>query len=242
MSFAYNQQQWNALGQLDPFWAMTGISGWELSEFFQTGWHQVAQLRDEMQRLGYPCRFQRVLDFGCGIGRTAPALREHFAEYIGLDVAESLIRKARELHRDLPNARFLVNTTSRVDLPNDSIDFIFAFGVFQHIPDRQAILQLFTEFARILAPRGLIFANLCHHIRWPYRVQLCRRAYVELKRLGFPDHTLYYRFKLYPQSAHALPQHVLANHLANLPLTLLMKRLASPANAPHQLWEYALTK
>ncbi|WP_322493962.1 class I SAM-dependent methyltransferase [Chloroflexus sp.] len=242
MTFAYNQQQWNALGQLDPFWAMTGLSNWNLHEFFQTGRHQVAQLHEEMQRLGYPRRFQRVLDFGCGIGRVAPALREHFTEYIGLDVAESLILKARELHRDLPNAQFLVNTASRLDLPDNSIDLIFSFGVFQHIPDQQAILRLFGEFARVLAPGGLIFTDICHHIRWLYRLQLRRRAYMALKRLGLPDHALYYRLKLYPQSVHSIPLHLLYAHLKTLPLTIRMMRPKSPANAPHQLWEYALTK
>ncbi len=242
MTFAYNQQQWNALGQLDPFWAMTGISGWELADFFQTGRHQIAQLHEEMQRLGYPRRFQRVLDFGCGIGRVAPALCEHFAEYIGLDVAESLICKARELHRDLANAQFLVNTTGRLELPDNSIDLIFSFGVFQHIPDQQAILNLCSEFARVLAPGGLIVTNVCHHIHWPYRLQLRRRAYTILKRLGFPDHALYYRLKLYPQSVHAIPLRLWYRHLQTLPLQVRVMRPQSALDAPHQLWEYALTK
>ncbi len=37
MNFSLNRQQWDALGQLDPFWAMTGINkfhAWDPVAFF----------------------------------------------------------------------------------------------------------------------------------------------------------------------------------------------------------------
>lgn len=73
-------------------------------------------------------------------------------------------------------------------------------------------------------------------------LQLRRRAYTALKRLGFSDHALYYRFKLYPQSMHSIPLRLLYTHLQTLPLTVRMMRPQSALDAPHQLWEYALTK
>ncbi len=245
MNFSLNRQQWDALGQLDPFWAMTGINrfhAWDPVAFFQTGYDQVEEVYREMQRLGYPQHYECVFDFGCGIGRLAPAFCRYFTSYIGVDVADSLIAHAQTLHRDLPQARFATNHASRLDLPDYSVDLVFSFGVLQHIPDQQAILDLLNEFARVLKPGGLIVLNVCHAIRWPYRIQARRRLYHVLKRIGLSDRILYYHFKLYPQSVHAIPQARFVHHLRALPLTILVQRATSPANAPHRLWEYALAK
>lgn len=237
-----NRQQWDALGKLNPFWAMTGKSDWDLPAFWQTGYVQVEDLRREISQLGYPQQFHRVLDFGCGIGRLAPAFCAWFDEYVGYDVSEALIQKARDLHQDLDRAQFCVTQRDRIDLPDNSIDLVFSFGVFQHIPDRHALFQIVSEFTRVLKPGGLIFFNVCHHIRWMYRIQLRRRLYWLGKRLGILDYHLFYRFRLYPQSIHALSREALQRHLHTLPVHILFSRSTSPHVAPHHLWEYALTK
>ncbi len=242
MNMNYNRQQWEALGRLDPFWAMTGISNWDLSAFWKTGYVQVEQLHQEMSQIGYPKQFNRVLDFGCGIGRLAPAFRTLFDEYVGVDVAESLIQKARQLHAHLPQTRFLLLQPDRIDLPDQSFDLIFSFGVFQHIPNHRSVLHTITEFVRMLRPDGLIFFNVCHYIRWRYRLQLRRRLYFLCKRFGILDYHLFYRFKLYPQSVHAISYQTLQRHLQTLSLQPLFARRSSPPDAPHQLWEYGLIK
>lgn len=237
-----NSQQWEALGKLDPFWAMTGKSNWNLAAFWQTGNVQVEQLRREVSQLGYPQQFHLVLDFGCGIGRLAPAFCAGFDEYVGYDVSEALIQKARSLHKDLDRAQFFVTQRDRVDLPDNSVDLVFSFGVFQHIPDRQIIFQIISDFARVLKPGGLIFFNVCNSIRWMYRIQLRRRLYWFGRRLGILDYHLFHRFKLYPQSVHALSRETLLRHLHTLPVQVLCSRFTSPRDAPHHLWEYLLTK
>ncbi len=80
-----------------------------------------------------------VLDFGCGIGRSMPYLREVFpkAEIIGCDPsAESLVIARREN----PSCRF----TSMDELgPDAKFDLVIASCVFHHIPpqDRQAAIR-----------------------------------------------------------------------------------------------------
>ena len=41
-------------------------------------------------------RPRRALDFGCGVGRTCSALRRHFDEVLGLDLAEGKVRNNLE--------------------------------------------------------------------------------------------------------------------------------------------------
>src|SRR5262245_6618389 len=104
MGLAQTKRQWDALGRLDPLWAITGtnkFNTWDLEAFLQTGDRQVAQVIQDATRLGYPRSHKAVLDFGCGVGRLARGFLAHFERYAGLDISESLIAKAREINAAL---------------------------------------------------------------------------------------------------------------------------------------------
>ena len=72
----------------------------------------------------------RVLDFGCGIGKSLPLLRNQFgqAEIWGYDVSPDSLRLAHEV---LPQARL---TSQWAGLPVGQFDLILAANVFHHIP------------------------------------------------------------------------------------------------------------
>ena len=53
--------------------------------------------RDIPAILGEHVRGRKSLDFGCGTGRSTRFLRQHGFEVTGVDIAEDMIRKAREL-------------------------------------------------------------------------------------------------------------------------------------------------
>lgn len=80
-----------------------------------------------------------VLDFGCGIGRSIPHLREIFsdADIVGCDPSAESLAIAREQN---PTCRF----TSMEELgPDCKFDLILASCVFHHIPpqDRQTAIR-----------------------------------------------------------------------------------------------------
>ena len=95
----------------------------------------------------------RILDFGCGVGRSLPLLSAYFpnAELWGYDVSEVSLSMA---------ALRAANThlTSKVEtLATGNFDLVIAANVFHHIPldERVAALQL---CARILKPNcGRLF-------------------------------------------------------------------------------------
>jgi SAM-dependent methyltransferase len=80
-----------------------------------------------------------VLDFGCGIGRSIPHLREFFpkADIVGCDPSQDSLAVAR---RHYPDCRFA--TMDELG-PQSKFDLIVASNVFHHIPpaDRQAALD-----------------------------------------------------------------------------------------------------
>lgn len=83
-------------------------------------------------------RVERVLDFGCGAGRSLPYLRAYFpeSEIWGYDVSPASLAVA-EGHS--PDARLLSNWSA---LGDTRFDAIIAANVFHHIPpsDRLAAL------------------------------------------------------------------------------------------------------
>lgn len=245
MDRLHNKRQWEALGQLDPFWAMTGTNKfdtWDIEAFLQTGDSQVALVMQQVKRFGHPPRQEAVLDFGCGVGRLAHAFQAHFERYVGLDVSDSLIAKAREVHVALPHATFAVSASDTLNLPNDSFDLVYSWAVLQHIADRDLALRLVAEFVRVLRPGGLLIFSAMHNIQLLYRLQPRRRLYALLRAVGVSDNVLYHRLKLYPQEVHFIPRGQVVSQLQALGAQVLEVTSDVQPSAPHQVRVYYATK
>lgn len=96
----------------------------------------------------------RVLDFGCGIGNSAPHLREAFpkAEIIGLDVSEKSLAVARQRFPGTADFRAYAGG-SEIPLESGGFDLIFSACVFHHIGADEHV-AIFESFRRLLKPGG----------------------------------------------------------------------------------------
>ena len=95
----------------------------------------------------------RVLDFGCGSGRTLRHLRDTGWELFGCDIDADAICWCRE---NLPFARFEVNS-DEPPLPyaDAFFDAVYAVSVFTHFPPgRQE--RWAAEMSRVLRPEGTL--------------------------------------------------------------------------------------
>lgn len=107
-----------------------------------------------LRRMHFDPRGKGVLEIGCGIGRIALPMTDDFGQYTGVDVSPEMVRIASA--QALPRAVFQVVSGGDLEgVPDASIDFVFSFGVFQHLPDRGAIFNYFAETARVLRPGGI---------------------------------------------------------------------------------------
>lgn len=72
MNLEVTQRNWDDVGVIDPFWAMTGYrrDQWTLEKFLATGDAEVDRVLSVAEGFGLPKDRGAVLDFGCGIGRT----------------------------------------------------------------------------------------------------------------------------------------------------------------------------
>jgi len=113
----------------------------------------------------------RVLDFGCGWGRTLRFfLREVRPEGLfGADVLPIAVETCR---RTNPWCDFrLVSSLPPTDFAAESFDLIYLYSVFSHLSESAHDAWL-REFTRILRPGGLVIATTWHrdYIEW------CERA------------------------------------------------------------------
>jgi SAM-dependent methyltransferase len=103
----------------------------------------------------------RLLDVGCGTGLLTTAAERFLSDrglYYGTDLAPEAIAFCRSRFRR-PNFHFLVNGMTQVPIQGVEFDVVAFYSVLTHTyPDETALLLV--EARRLLAPSGVIFADL----------------------------------------------------------------------------------
>ncbi len=100
----------------------------------------------------------RVLDFGCGCGRTiAWFLRDYNAEFHGVDVdADAVDWCTKHLRR----GHFLANAPEPpLPYPIGHFDVVYCLSVFTHLDESMQDLWL-AELSRILRPGGVLLLTV----------------------------------------------------------------------------------
>ncbi|MDQ6783915.1 MAG: class I SAM-dependent methyltransferase [Actinomycetota bacterium] len=159
----------------------------------------------------HPQRWDRALDFGCGVGRLVPALSGAFDHYVGADISESMVTQARALHASSSNCSFVTvaDTDERLRRwPDRSFDLVYSFHVLQHLDSPPTIVAYLASLLRLLAPGGLWVVQLPAHMpRAERRAYDTRRAlYAGLAQAGVPPAFLYRRLGLFPMTMNFLPE------------------------------------
>src|SRR5438874_9535536 len=73
-----------------------------------------------LRRLADPAKI--AADLGCGIGPLLPVLAKGFRHVYGVDFAEGMLSRARELCRDLKNVTLLHQNLTNLDVLAGKID------------------------------------------------------------------------------------------------------------------------
>lgn len=105
----------------------------------------------------------RVLDWGCGRGRTVLALRELGWNAWGVDIDPEPVGNGLPLLRErgLPaDVLRVLDAEGRAPYPDGAFDFICSDQVFEHVRDLDAVVE---EQRRLLAPGGAGFHQYPGH-------------------------------------------------------------------------------
>lgn len=105
----------------------------------------------------YVKRDHRILDVGCGYGRTLDELYHNgYRNLIGIDFSKGMIERGK---RQFPYLDLRVKEDAPIALPDASIDAVILFSVLTCIRTNEEQEQLLTEIKRILKPQGILYVN-----------------------------------------------------------------------------------
>lgn len=154
------KENWNEWGKKDPLWGVLTWSNkknnqWEPVEFFKTGELEINNVFDYLKLKKVSVNNGKALDFGCGVGRLTQALASEFDQVIGVDIAPSMIDKAKDYNKVGERCRYVLNDTDNLALFEDNVfDFVYSNIVLQHMEPRYSKKYL-QEFIRVLKKGGV---------------------------------------------------------------------------------------
>jgi ubiquinone/menaquinone biosynthesis C-methylase UbiE len=119
---------------------------------------------------------EKVLDFGCGMGRILEYDLFLNADYYGADISSEMIKNARQKWENRSHTNFYVYDGTSLPFESATFDYVISTWVFQHIIDDNKLEKLIDELAKLLRPNGaLLFIE-----------QIRKNEYVEIFENGTP--------------------------------------------------------
>lgn len=151
---------WNRRAQQDAhYYVAFGRHDQDEDEFLSTASDVLRGFDREMKR-GLPGtnpRARRALEIGCGPGRLMKPLSRQFGEIHGVDVSDEMIAIATNRLRSIAHAHPHVGSGADLrQFADDSVDFLYSYAVFQHIPSKDVVFSYLADAARVLKPGGLM--------------------------------------------------------------------------------------
>jgi ubiquinone/menaquinone biosynthesis C-methylase UbiE len=100
--------------------------------------------------------FARVLDMGCGFGKSTVPLAHAFprAEVLGVDVSEPCLKLAAADAKDVPNLSFRQADARNTGLNGNKFDLVTSTMLLHELPEESVDATL-AETRRLLAPGGV---------------------------------------------------------------------------------------
>src|SRR3982751_442105 len=126
-------------------------------------WDRVAQ----QKRFSHPLRLEwlecysdtraRILDYGCGYGRTLAELeRAGYQNVVGVDFSEAMLVRCRQ---EMPRVSLIRNDGCTLPFESGSLDAVLLFATLTCIPEDMAQRALISEVWRVLSAGGLLYIS-----------------------------------------------------------------------------------
>lgn len=101
------------------------------------------------------CKDKIVLDAGCGTGKFLNILEKYSQKYIGIDLSEKQLEKAKKKSKKV-TSEFICSNLSNINLENNKVDLIVCSWVLGTITDIEERNKCLSELKRLLKANGTI--------------------------------------------------------------------------------------
>jgi SAM-dependent methyltransferase len=208
------QRDWDDLARLDPLWAIASTpgrqyGGWDEHAFMASGRRKAERVLSWLDELGAPVDRRRALDFGCGVGRLTIPLSEAFGEVVGVDIAPGMVEQAwaKAVAVRRRNVRYVLGDGEELRLRvGGRFDLVYTSQVLQHLPSPAQAVDCLRGLAELVAPGGVLIAQVPDRIGLRDRLGIGRRIYAALRAFGVSAETVYRRLHVNPIRMTSVPR------------------------------------
>jgi ubiquinone/menaquinone biosynthesis C-methylase UbiE len=96
-----------------------------------------------------------VLEIGCGIGRLSEFIAPKVEKLFAIDISEEMISQGRKRLNHINNIELYSTDGVSLPLGSDSVEIVFSFIVFQHMPSKEIVRKNMEEISRVLRVGGI---------------------------------------------------------------------------------------
>ncbi len=159
----------------------------------------------KMRLLGFSeedYRNKKILDCGCGTGEFTCWYAAQGNEVTGIDLSEPSLRHARAYAEkyDLDDRiEFVQKSVLELDLPEDSFEIVYSYGVLHHTADPY---QGFQNMVRVCKPGGVVIVSV--YSRYSRALHNLRRAMINRIAGEDVEKRLVWGRRLFPFTARKL--------------------------------------
>ena len=122
---------------------------YEIFSIAEDGENKVGSYLEEI------CKDKIVLDAGCGTGKFLNILEEKSKKYIGIDLSDKQLEKAKaKSNKD--TSEFICSNLSNINLESNKVDLIVCSWVLGTIIDLDERTKCINELKRLLKSKGTI--------------------------------------------------------------------------------------
>ncbi|MDN5249907.1 class I SAM-dependent methyltransferase [Betaproteobacteria bacterium LSUCC0117] len=133
------------------------------------------------------CENERVLEAGCGFGRSIRYLAERCLSLTCVDISDEMITQAKIDYGSLENVNFHVAAVEETKLEDRSVDKIVCYGVFEAVLQEMAL----REFERIIELNGKLLLTGKNY-NYTYNDEEAWTAELNARQKGHPNYFTYY--------------------------------------------------
>lgn len=169
---------------------------------------------EHWHRYAFAQRFvagRRVLDAACGEGYGTALLARAARSAVGVDIDAAVVEAARGAYAAATNLAFETGSVTALPLPDSSVDIVVSFETIEHLDadDQPAML---AEFARVLAPEGLLLLSSPNKRRYSdernyrnpfHRHELYRSDLEALLDVAFPARRWFRQVQAYASAIYS---------------------------------------
>jgi len=154
-----NKQYWNNRYNKMTGEKVVGHKHWSLEQYNRENEKWVKLFSKTFEKLNIQ-KIYSVLDFGCGVGRWIPFLKQYCLYYCGVDIIEKALNQAKEKAYLYNNVNFGLIENGLIPnlIGNCGYDLIWSVVCLQHVIDDKLLDLYISQFYKILRPNSWIIS------------------------------------------------------------------------------------